>query len=84
MYGLKKFLVKNAAISVLLLAVACICLGGLLFKMTSNMSLGEGTFKSYSLLNNVPGADAVGDDGDPLGRLVSNILYTAMFFLTPS
>merc|ERR1719506_2912655 len=39
------------------------------------MSLGESTFKSYSLLNNVPGADAVGADDGPLARLVSNVLY---------
>ena len=53
-------------------------------RKTDYYPTGHGRRESYSLLNNVPGADAVGDDGGPLGRLVSNILYTAMFFLTPS
>ena len=74
-FGFKQSLLKNAGLAVLLSATACVFLGGVLFKLTSSMSLSEGTFKSYSLLNNVPGADAIEDDKGPLQRLVSNVLY---------
>ncbi len=74
LFGLKQCVLKNAGITVLLTATAFVILGGLLFRVTSDMTLSQGTFKSYSLLNNVPGADATADDG-PLARLVSNVLY---------
>ena len=74
LFALKQFLLKRAGLIIVLGIVGCVMLGGLLFKLTAQTTLGEGTFRAYSLLNNVPGADATCDD-TPLGRLVANALY---------
>ena len=74
MYGTKQLLLKNAPFAVLAFTVLTVLFGGLLFKMVEGNDLGDGTFRAYSLLINVPGADATADE-TPLGKLVSNGLF---------
>ena len=44
--------------AVLAFAVVVTFVGGFLFKTFAGDNFSEGTFRAYSLLNNVPGADA--------------------------
>ena len=72
LFKVNQTLLKRAGWAVLVAALGFVALGGLLYKLTSEATIGEGTFRAYSLLNNVPGADATSDD-TPLARLVSNV-----------
>jgi hypothetical protein len=74
-YLFKALLVKRAVLTVLVFGVLVAVMGGLLFRLSTDDSFGEGTFRAYALLNNVPGADAVDGEQGPLGRLVSNVIY---------
>ena len=73
-YFLQQFLLKRAVLVVVAFAAGAAVLGGLIFRLVTEDSLGEGTFRAYALLNNVPGVDAVNDE-TPLARLVSNVIY---------
>ena len=76
LFVLKQAVVRNAGPCVLLFALASVLLGGVMYKLTEKTELTEGTFRAYSLLNNIPGADATWDaDKSPLSRLISNLLY---------
>jgi len=59
---------------VLSLMLAVVVVGGILFKIVTKESFGDGAFRAYALLNNVPGADATCDE-TAIGRLVSNSVY---------
>jgi len=76
LFVIKQTIVRNAGLCVLLFALASVLFGGVMYKVTEKTELTEGTFRAYSLLNNIPGADATWDaDKSPLSRLISNLLY---------
>ena len=76
LYNAQQFLIQRAGLAVLAFAGASTALGGVLFKAveSSDETLEDATFRAYSLLNNVPGADAV-EVETPLGKVVANALY---------
>lgn len=73
-YVLGQVLLKQAFLAVSAALVGFVVVGGLLYKLLTSDSFEDGAFKAYSLLNNVPGADATADE-TILGKLVSNALY---------
>jgi hypothetical protein len=78
-YALGQLLLKRAFLVVLLAFTGCVLLGGIAYKYLASKeyaTLEEGAFKAYSLLNNVPGADATADETF-MGRTISQVLYMA-------
>ena len=76
-YALSRFLVNNGIGVVLLSFVGFALLGGFLYAVTKSggETFGDSAFKAYTLLNNVPGADATADES-LAGKLVSQLMYT--------
>ena len=76
-YAFSRFLVNNGFGVVLLSFVGFALLGGFLYAITKSGgdTFGDSAFKAYTLLNNVPGADATADES-LAGKLVSQLMYT--------
>ena len=75
LYHVQQALIRRAGLTVIVFTLGIIALGGFLLKRTGDYdNLDEATFRAYSVINNVPGADAV-EFKTPLGRLISNTLY---------
>ena len=78
-YAVSQLLLKRAFLVVMAAFAGCVLLGGVAYKSLASKeysTLEEGAFKAYSLLNNVPGADATADETF-MGRTISQILYMA-------
>ncbi|KAL1510952.1 hypothetical protein AB1Y20_005779 [Prymnesium parvum] len=75
LYRLKQFLIANSALSLLVFSGISILAGGVLLKLATGEDSGEAIFRSYALLNNAPGSDAVDGPRDWKDRAVSNVLY---------
>lgn len=74
-YTLQQALIRNAGISIFAFFVGAVFLGGWLWsRVNPDTNLLESTFKAYSLLNDIPGADACDpDEGWP--RLIAVWLH---------
>ena len=77
LYRLKQTVIANAPTAIFSFSVAAIIFGGLLFKLVTGGTLRGAAFRAYTLLNNVPSANACEDvDGrGPLELLVANFLF---------
>lgn len=74
-YLLSQLLIKRA-FTVVILSFTLFCFaGGLAYKLFTKETLEDGAFKAYSLLNNVPGADATADE-TRVGRFISQVIYS--------
>lgn len=75
LYRVQQTLVASAPIAVVVFSILCIFLGGVLLKVVSGGPVTETSYRAYTLLNNVPGADAT-LEGEPfVSRAVANALY---------
>ena len=61
-YSIKQAVIQQAGLAVLVFAVAVVIIGAILYKLVAKDNFGDGAFKTYTLLNNVPGADATADE----------------------
>jgi len=76
---LQQVVVRNAPIAVLGFFLSAVLFGGwVLFKVSEAETIGEATFKAYSLLNDIPGADACGEGG--LARFLEAALHIVGVF----
>ena len=73
-FALKQLVLQKAGLVVLAFAAIVVIFGGIMFKLVAGDSFSEGSFRTYSLLFDVPGADATTDE-TALGKLVSNGLF---------
>ena len=61
LYTLKRNLIKNSGVAVFVFFLSAVLVGGWLWTRVDpdeSPDLGEGAFRAYSLLNDIPGADA--------------------------
>ena len=69
------------ALAVVLFGVLTVVVGGYIYKKVAGLdSLGDATFLAYTLLNNVPGADASTDEVPYAVRAARNALYLVGVF----
>ena len=73
-YSVKQAVITQAGLAVFVFAIGVIILGGILYKLVSKDSIADGSWRAYTLLNNVPGADATADETG-IGKFVSNTIY---------
>ena len=78
---LQQTLVKNAPFAVLAFFVSAVVFGGWIYSKvgTEADNLGDATFKAYSLLNDIPGADACAEETLP-AKLLAQMLHIVGVF----
>ncbi|GMH41923.1 hypothetical protein BSKO_09842 [Bryopsis sp. KO-2023] len=76
-YRVQEILAKKLAgklFTVLLVAIPVIGMGGLLYKLTSGSTWSQSLFKAYTVMSDIPGADACDEKNIP-STIVANLIF---------